>query len=186
MEGSLDDVVAKVLALGAAHAAIAEVKDIIFNEEFRTQCEQNVCGNYNKNWMCPPAVGDIKDLKARVLKFERGLLIQTVHKLENSFDWKGMMKAAERHTELFRNILEDLQKEPYFREMLPLNAGPCTYCQRCAFLDSEACRCPEQALSSVEASGIDVMALEKSCGIPYYNGKNTVSYVGLVLFKSEA
>lgn len=23
---------------------------------------------------------------------------------------------------------------------------------------------------------------EKSCGMPYYNGKNTVSYVGLILF----
>jgi hypothetical protein len=34
----------------------------------------------------------------------------------------------------------------------------------------------------VEAYGIDVMALEKSAGIPYYNGKNTVSYVGLILF----
>jgi hypothetical protein len=27
------------------------------------------------------------------------------------------------------------------------------------------------------------MALEKEAGIPYYNGKNTVSYVGLILFE---
>jgi hypothetical protein len=37
----------------------------------------------------------------------------------------------------------------------------------------------------VEAYGIDVMALEKSAGIPYYNGKNTISYVGLILFREK-
>nr|WP_282433549.1 DUF2284 domain-containing protein [Desulfosporosinus metallidurans] len=67
---------------------------------------------------------------------------------------------------------------------MPLNVGPCTFCSRCTFLDNEPCRFPEKALSSVEASGIDVMALEKSSGIPYYNGKNTVSYVGLILFNA--
>ncbi|KJR47546.1 hypothetical protein UF75_2047 [Desulfosporosinus sp. I2] len=37
----------------------------------------------------------------------------------------------------------------------------------------------------MEACGIDVMALEKTCGMPYYNGKNTVSYVGLILFNVD-
>ena len=58
----------------------------------------------------------------------------------------------------------------------------CTYCGRCAFLDGQECRFPEEAVPSVESYGIDVMALEKS-GMPYYNGKNTVSCVSLILLR---
>ncbi|OLN25710.1 hypothetical protein DSOL_5246 [Desulfosporosinus metallidurans] len=46
----------------------------------------------------------------------------------------------------------------------------------------EKCKFPDKAVSSVEANGIDVMALVKSSGIPYNNGKNTVSFVALILF----
>ncbi|HEY3424048.1 MAG TPA: DUF2284 domain-containing protein, partial [Negativicutes bacterium] len=53
---------------------------------------------------------------------------------------------------------------------------------KCAYQDNEECRFPDKAFASVESYGIDVINLEKACGIPYYNGKNTVSYVGLILF----
>ena len=39
-------------------------------------------------------------------------------------------------------------------------------------------------VSSVEASGIDVMALVKAHKIPYNNGENTISYVALILFNN--
>jgi hypothetical protein len=33
---------------------------------------------------------------------------------------------------------------------------------------------------------MNVIALQKSAGLPYYNGKNSVTYVGMILFnKSE-
>jgi hypothetical protein len=35
----------------------------------------------------------------------------------------------------------------------------------------------------VEAYGIDVMKMEVDAGIPYYNGKGTYSFVGLILFQ---
>jgi len=182
LEIDFNDLIRDAKTLNATHAAIAKVKNILFNEDFRKQCEQNKCGSYNKNWMCPPAFGPIRDAKERALRFQQGLLIQSVHELKSSFDWKGMMAAALNHTEIFRNILDSMKKNYSFAEILPLNAGPCTYCEKCAFLDGEICRFPDKAVSSVEANGIDVMALEKACGIPYYNGKNTVSYVGLILF----
>ncbi|MDR3600761.1 MAG: DUF2284 domain-containing protein [Desulfosporosinus sp.] len=179
----INNLVGDSLELQATHASIVNVADIKFNEEFRAMCEKNVCGSYNKNWMCPPAVGPISELKERVLEFTQGLLLQTVHEIKSSFDWKGMMSAAVSHTVIFRNILERIEENYDLDKILPLNAGPCTFCAKCAFLEDEPCRFPDKALFSVEACGIDVMALEKSCGMPYYNGKNTVSYVGLILFK---
>jgi len=182
MELDFSDLIRDALALNATHASIAQVSDIQFNEDFRKLCEQNSCGSYNKNWMCPPAVGLINDLKEKVLRYNQGLLFQTVHPLARSLDWKGMVEGGVNHTKIFRKILQCMESNYNFKEILPLNAGPCTYCAKCAYLSGEKCQFPDQAVSSVEANGIDVMALVKASGIPYNNGKNTVSYVALILF----
>ena len=184
METVLSQLVGDAKALNATHASIAEVAEIKFNEDFRKLCEQNSCGSYNKNWMCPPAVGLINDLKERAQGFKQGLLFQTVHPLASSLDWKGMLEGGVNHTIIFRKILECMETNYHFKEILPLNAGPCTYCAKCAYLAGEPCKFPDKAVSSVEANGIDVMALVKSSGIPYNNGKNTVSFVALILFNS--
>lgn len=184
METVLRDLVKDAIALNATHASIADVGDIKFNEDFRKLCEKNSCGSYNKNWMCPPAVGLIKDLKERALGFKQGILFQTVHPIASSLDWKGMLEGGVNHTKIFRQILERMENNYKFKEILPLNAGPCTYCAKCAYLVGEKCQFPDKAVSSVEANGIDVMALVKALGIPYNNGENTVSYVALILFRS--
>ena len=183
METILSNLVKEALTLKAAYACIAEVADIKFNEDFRTLCEQNSCGSYNKNWMCPPAVGPFFDLKEKVLRFEQGLLFQTIHPLEDSFDWEGMEAGKVEHEKIFRSIFENMRHNYTLKEILPLDAGRCKYCQKCAYLSGEKCYFPDKAVSSLEANGIDVMALVKHSGIPYKNGENTVSYVSLILFK---
>ena len=183
MEIVLNNFVKDALALNATHVSLVEVGKIPFSEDFRKLCEENSCGSYNKNWMCPPTVGPISDLIKRALEFDRGLIFQTVHQLEDSFDWEGMQEGQANHEKIFRKILEHLEKNNVFREILPLSAGPCMYCQKCAHLTGKECYFPNKAVSSVEAYGINVTALVKGCGIPYHNGQNTVSYVGLILFK---
>jgi len=182
MEAVLNDLIKDALGLNATYASVTEVADITFNEDFRKLCEQNSCGSYNKNWMCPPAVAPISDLKERVLGFKQGLLFQTVHPIEDSLDWEGMLEGGVNHTKIFRKIQECMENNNNLKEILPLNAGPCTYCTKCSYLVGEVCRFPNKAVSSVEANGIDVMALLKASGIPYNNGENTVSYVALILF----
>ena len=183
MDAILNDFIQEALALNAAQALIAEVAKIPFNKDFRKLCEANSCGAYNKNCMCPPAVGGISDLIERVLGFKQGLLFQTVYQLEDSFDWEGMQEGQAGHDKVFRKILERVEDSGAFSEILPLSAGPCLYCAKCAHLSGKTCYFPDQAVSSVEAHGIDVTGLLKEYGIPYNNGQNTVSYVGLILFK---
>lgn len=169
-------------SLGAKQSAVIAVEDIKFDEEFRKQCEQNACGSYGKNWMCPPGIGPIPELKEKVLKFKQGILFQTVYQLEDSFDFEGMQEGVLAHTKVLKEVLNHIKRNRLLDEFLPLNVGPCTYCGRCSFLDDQECRFPEEAISSVEAYGIDVMALEKSYGMSYNNGKNTISCVSLILF----
>ena len=166
----------------ATQAAVLEVSQIQFHEDFRKACENNVCRKYNASWMGPPVIGPISELKQRVMRFQSGLLFQTVHPLSSNFDFKGMMAAGIVHDEIFLNLVDKIRQQYPLEEILPLNKGCCSLCEKCAYLIGEPCRRPDQAAASVEAYGMNVIALQKSAGVPYYHGKNFVCYVGLILF----
>ncbi len=173
------------LSLGATRSGIVNVADIQFSESFRDLCEMNSCGKYGTNWMCPPAVGPFEEMKNDVLAFDKGLVIQTVYQMEDSFDFEGMMKAKDIHEKVFRDLVDHIRDNNLLDPILPLNAGVCAFCENCTYPDRD-CLYPNKALASVEAYGIDVTALVTACGIPYNNGQASVSYVGMVLFKDEA
>ena len=178
----LNQLVEKAKELGAAAASVIKTSEMQFSEEFRTLCEQNACGKYGKNWMCPPAIETFDKVKAEVLKFSEGVVFQTVSKLEDSYDFEGMMKAEEVHDITLRKILEYIQSNTHCEDVLALSVGDCKVCKQCTYPDGEECRYPDKAVASVEAHCIDVNALVTSCNISYINGPNTVSYVGLFLF----
>jgi len=177
-----ESLVAIALQSNASHAAVLETSTIEFHEDFRKACEKNACKKYGTSWMGPPAIGPISVLIKRAAGYSYGLLFQTLHRVAGSFDMKGMLKAAGVHEAVFRNLLKRIRERYPGENLLPLNAGCCSICPACAYLDEEPCRNPDQAVSSVEAYGINVIALQKSAGLPHYGGKNTVTYVGLILF----
>ncbi|HSW39922.1 MAG TPA: DUF2284 domain-containing protein [Acidobacteriota bacterium] len=178
-----EDLIAIAMEYGAAQAAILDTSAIQFHEDFRKACEKNVCGKYDTNWMGPPAVGPVSVLKERVLRFPQGVLFQTNHPVSGNFDMKGMTAAADVHKDLFRTILDNIRRRRPEMETLPLDAGCCSLCEKCAYIDGEPCRRPDLAVSSVEAYGMNVIALQKTAGIPYYHGKTTICFVGLILFR---
>jgi len=179
----LNRLVEKAKESGAAAASAIGTSSIRFSEEFRTLCEQNSCGKYGTNWMCPPAVGTFEQVKARVLAFTEGVVFQTVCQVEDSFDFEGMAKAEQVHEQVYRKILEYIRSHIGSDKFLALNAGACKVCKQCTYPEGEDCRFPDKAVASVEAHCIDVNALVTGCNIPYINGPNTVSYVGLFLFR---
>ena len=94
----------KALSLGAFRAEIVDVKDISMDESFRTLCESNACGNYGRNYMCPPDIGDIHELMENIRTFEKALVYQTVGELEDSYDFEGMMEVGARHNQLVQKL----------------------------------------------------------------------------------
>lgn len=169
------------LSNGATRAGIVNVTDVQFAESFRDMCVMNSCGKFGTNWMCPPAVGEFAELRDQVLKFSKGLVVQTVYQMEDSFDFEGMMRASDIHEKVFRDVLNQIRRDKLLDPFLPLNAGICKFCEHCTYPDRD-CLYPEEAVASLEAYGIDVNALVTACGIPYNNGVASVSYVGAVFF----
>jgi predicted metal-binding protein len=175
----------EVMQFNVIRAAVIDPSDITYSSEFRGLCEQNKCGHYGRNWMCPPAVGPYETLKAKASRYKEGLVFQTFHQLSYSRDRKGLREAFKAHNETLKKIIGYLRDRYGIENMLSLGAGPCAYCEKCASLDGEICRFPDQAVASLESHGIDVGALVSMCGMPYTGGKNSVLFVGAIFFTTR-
>lgn len=169
------------LELGAADAKGIAVEEVPLNREFRAACESNRCGNYGRNWTCPPEIGDIDELMNEFRTYQKAIVYQTVTPIADSYDIEGMLAAGENHNRLTAK-LRIAFKDYAFTKALHLGAGGCRVCQRCAKRKNEPCRFPDQAIASLEAYGVSVYELAQKCGMNYINGKNTVTYFGAVLY----
>lgn len=169
------------LTLGAYRASVIPVDSIETDASFRDLCAANVCGNFGRNWMCPPDAGDIHDLMAMLKSYSYALVYQTVSALEDSYDFEGMMEAGGAHNKLMIALREKLNAENLPR-VLHLGAGGCRMCEVCAKRTGESCRHPDLAVASLETYGVNVSRLAPTAGMKYINGKDTVTYFGAVLF----
>ena len=174
----------KVLELGAYRANVIKAEDIVTDRVFRDICASNSCGMYGRCYMCPPDVGDVEELMAKINEYDYALVYQTVTELEDSFDYEGMVEAKKRTYPLsqrLRRVFADMN----ITKVLHLGAGGCGVCATCAKRTNEPCRFPDKAMPSLEAYGINVSELAKSAGMKYINGQNTVTYFGAVLFSGK-
>lgn len=169
-----------ILDAGAFRAGVLDVDAIPFEPEFRKLCESNACGMYGRSWMCPPDIGPVEELIAQARQFRQALVFQTVNALEDSYDFEGMLAAGGEMNRLMASIRQKLA-ELDIRLYLLLGAGGCRVCPRCAKVSGQPCRHPEQALSSLEAYGVNVSALAPMAGMKYINGPDTVTFFGAVL-----
>lgn len=177
-------IIEKTIALGAFKANIISASDIKTDKMFRELCEANACGMYGKCYMCPPDIGDIEVLMAKLRDYRSALVYQTVTALEDSFDFEGMTEArieANRIALKLRSVFDEVG----IKNALHLSAGACGICETCAKRTGEPCRCPDLAMASLETYGINVNELAKSAGMKYINGQDTVTYFGAVLFTPD-
>ena len=169
------------LASGATGADMVAGADVALDPSFRALCAQNSCGRYGRCYVCPPDVGPVEELIAQVRSFDRGLLYQTVSPLQDSFDIEGMQAAKARHIRVSQRLLDAL-KPLLGKDTLHLTVGGCGLCAECAKQKGMPCRHPDRALPSLESHGIDVYNTARHTTLRYVNGRNTVTYFGLVLF----
>ena len=175
-----EELIALALQSGADKAAIIRGEDVVLSASFRDICRINGCGLYGRCWMCPPDIGEIGELMARVRAFDHALLYQTIHGIEDSFDIEGMTGAGAKHALVSQRINDAVKLLP--EERLHLSCGGCHLCPRCAKMDGKPCRMPGKALPPMEGYGIDVYQTTRPTELKYINGQNTVTYFGIVLF----
>ena len=152
-------------------------KTIELKEEVRDMCAADKCRAYGHSWTCPPACGDLEYCRSVVKRYEEGILFETVGELEDSLDYESMMEAGKIHND--RLIAFSQKVKEICKDATILGAGACRVCEKCNYPDP--CRFPDKAFSSMEAYGMVVNEVCTANQVPYYHGKNTITYVGCIL-----
>lgn len=163
---------------GFTEAAPLDVSTLKPMAMVRDACAADKCHAYGRNWTCPPNCGTLEECGARMQSYSRGILLQTVGKLEKRIDTKGYMRIEKEHNEAFRRFAEEIRKE--YPKALCLGAGGCRVCGECAY--PEPCRFPEKAMSSMEGYGLFVTQVCRDNGVAYYYGPMTIAYSACILF----
>ncbi len=171
-----------MVGCGADRAEPLPDGGIVLSESFREICAGNQCGRYGRCWACPPSVGEIGELMAELRKFGKGVLYQTVSFLEDSFDIEGMDRAYVIHAAVSQRIRRCLKKAGAADGLL-LSAGGCRLCRECAKISGQPCRHPELVIPPMEAYGIDVYRTSAQTTLKYVNGKDTVTFFGVYVWR---
>lgn len=169
----------EIKELGFNDTAFIDVNKLELLPDVRKMCEDNRCGAYAKKWSCPPYCGTLDECNQRIQNYENAIVMLTVTKLEDSFDIEGMDEANVRHDKLFLDAISLLREKT--ENVLPLGAGGCRICEQCACPDSP-CRFPDKMVVPMEAYGLLVSDVCLKCGLNYFNGESTVTYISCILF----
>ncbi len=167
--------------IGFSEVRQISVKDIEFEPSLLELCKMNSCGNYGRNYSCPPLIGEAEKLINCAKSYKTAVIFQKIYQLNDSFDIEGMENARTDFKKLTHQV-NYFCKDNY-SDYLLLAAGGCSECNVCGAVTGEACRFPKKAYPSLEAYAINVSTLSEKCGMKYINGKNTVTYFGAVLLK---
>lgn len=167
-----------VKEIGFTDAALISPNELIPLSEVRNMCAADRCGAYGRKWSCPPYCGTLEECAGRIRARTQGVVMISVTKLEDSFDLEGMEAAGKAHQQMFLRAADELRKK--FPDLLPLGAGGCTNCETCTCPDAP-CRFPEKLVVPMEAYGLLVSDVCNRCGLNYYNGEATVTYVSCIV-----
>lgn len=170
------------LETGFLEFGYVKVENLKYYREVREICEKNACGGYGTSWACPPATGTIAQCRERVAKYDKMLLFAQTYRLEDSFDYEGMIAGAHAFKELMDRFKQKLDK--VMSGYLLLGNEGCHRCSPCTYPDAP-CRFPELLYHPLEGYGFIVSELSKEAGIRYNNGPDTVTYFGALLFNAE-
>lgn len=183
MKEMFDSLIAAAKEAGAANVAVIDAAVIETDACFRDMCAANSCGVYGKCWMCPPDIGEIGTLMAKLKNYSHAMVYQYIGELEDSYDFEGMFEARRTMARLSHSLQKYLKGNMPV-EFLHLSVGGCGVCEVCAKQENKPCIHPDLALSSLEAYGVNVSRLAAVSGMKYINGTNTVTYFGAVLFNA--
>jgi predicted metal-binding protein len=147
-------------------------------ERCRALCKQNICGQYDTNWSCPPGVGTERECLERIRFFKNAAVIYRRYDIDPDNKTK-VKKISSDHQELCRQFVGLLRKEGY--QAIALADGGCSYCSTCSYPD-EPCKFPEQKVMSLVSYGIMMMEYLESLSLDFTLDKDAVTLYGLILY----
>ena len=154
-------------------------RELEFSDRIRWICEHE-CPMCGRTWACPPAVGTVQQCREKVLSHENCLMIATIVEVYDITDINETLATRPEHEEItnqVRDLMRQQGVDPYV-----LSTEACAICERCAYLDGEACRHPDRMHPCVESHGINLIPTLENCGISFQYGENIVTWISLLFY----
>ena len=168
----------QAVALGFDEVKPLDIDTLKPMEMVRDMCAADKCRAYGKNHTCPPYCGTLDECEAKIRRFSRGILVQTVGTTRKTIDTKAYRETEQQHLAQFAILCNELRN--IHPNALCLGTGGCRICKTCAW--PETCRFPKKACSSMEAYGLFITEVCRENGLSYHHGERTVTYTACILF----
>ncbi len=153
---------------------------LVPEEKIRAFCLENKCGNYGHNYMCPPYVGSVEEIRIKLKKFKRGVLLQYAKSLDIRGDREGIRQTkVDFHHKILQ--IEEFLRKGGINQVWGMIGGSCELCAVCKAKMGEPCPYPDKARTSLEAIAIDVLALLDKFGLDSKFHADKITWTGCVL-----
>lgn len=160
--------------------AFLDMKNAVFTPEFRKYCEENACGNYGKNYSCPPYCGTPEEMEEKARKYPAFLLIQTRWEVDDCMDPQASALAKKAHNAMSFEIIEK------FKSLgVPLDAmmaGPCSECRTgCMMTTGIPCKRNYEIYSCASAYCFNIAEAAKAAGMECWGEKNRINLFTVIM-----
>ncbi|HHT49629.1 MAG TPA: DUF2284 domain-containing protein [Firmicutes bacterium] len=142
--------VERALKLGADHAVLFELKDIIFDSRTILKCMYG-CADWGKGHTCPSRPGSLKPWEYRRVLAE--------------YSWGVIIHSTDKKTsqEVSLTIERQAFLDGYY---FAFSLSDCTLCTECAGFKGAPCVQPKKARPAFHSVGIDVFRTVRRFGLP--------------------
>lgn len=181
-ERRINDIAQEV---GFVKAAVIPVDDLVFVPEFRSFCEKNDCGNYGKNYGCPPYCGTPEEMENRVMKYSEAIVFQSRTLVDDIFDDREMKKIKKKHTQMTLKAMSSLKDVGLQMDGFPVMCGPCNYCDECMLGKEEPCIKEELRFSCLSAYCIDAQKMANRCDMEIQWNGDVASFFSVYIFNKR-
>jgi predicted metal-binding protein len=167
---------------GFSNASVIETDQMQFVPAFRALCEENDCGNYGKNYGCPPYCGSTDEMKKKVLNYRKAIVFQTQSPVMNVMDPAQTKPLKKMHIQKTRYAMKQMKEAGMDMDGFPIMCGPCNVCSTCALQEGQPCAFEEQRFSCLSAYCINATELASSCKMELEWSDKKASFLSLYVF----
>lgn len=152
-------------------------KSLVFNSELRKLCKKNVCGNYCRNYACPPICGTPEEMENITVKYDNVMVLQKKVPIVTNLD---LDKIQEDVRNCMYEVVDYLNKENF--NGIASAPGPCRLCKECGAVKGTQCKHPDKIMSCISAYCIDAKAMAEICGMQYDGGEKEINFFCLYFY----
>ncbi|MGI6095315.1 MAG: DUF2284 domain-containing protein [Lachnospiraceae bacterium] len=171
------------LDAGFTKCSIINTENLVFKPEYRKYCEENTCGNFGKNYACPPDCKSPEELKNKVLEYRKAVVFQLAGQVESAFAKTETMELKKKHMLAAWDVVDQYRAEGV--EGYQILATACCLCPVCQKAEGKPCLHPEKVSPGMSAYCIDVTQMAAVCGMEMGWKETDVSYFSMYLFDKK-